>query len=483
MKKNLRKIKIRELTKNEKILLFILSIVVLFYLSSRFIYRPQKEKLMSLNTERIKYESKIEEINSTLRMENSLNKEWQDLNKEKEGIASQYFPTLDQTQILYILNDLIEDDEFTISNINFNKPEINNLGDFQIKSMDILIPYLGKYEAVVETLKFINKSPRKIIIDNLHMDRTIDKNLSGNMCLRIYSLEGIVESEKDIIYINTAINEEKDTPFSAYEEYKEEEILETEQEGEDFELDDKFQNSEVHRKQQQGLNDTKADSYVVESLLDFENKSNYFIPSQEYVKGDVSLSTNSKSKKYSLKLEYNILAVEEENRAFIDVRRNNVLIKYPPNKIGIWVYSYDYSPATIGLGFRGQMGEDISVTMGEGIGWTGWKYLEASPPSELDIYPIKLESLYLEIPKDREDYGIILFDKLEAIYNRNLGQDGNDMSIANHIFHVVEKGESIEEISKLYYGTNMHKNEIMELNEIKPGEVLHVGKILVLKKP
>ena len=200
------------------------------------------------------------------------------------------------------------------------------------------------------------------------------------------------------------------------------------------------------------------------------------------MKGSVSQSTKAKSKKYSLRFEYNIVAIEEENRGFIDVSKNNILLKYPPNTIGLWIYSYDYSPATVGILFRDQMGEETYVPLAEGIGWTGWKYIETIPPEDLKIYPLKLEKLYVEIPKDRDNYGVLLMDRLEAIYTRNIDEDGNDMSAGDYIFHVVEKGDSVESISIKYYGSNKYKNEILKLNEMKASDTLPIGKVLVLKK-
>ena len=108
--------------------------------------------------------------------------------------------------------------------------------------------------------------------------------------------------------------------------------------------------------------------------------------------------------------------------------------------------------------------------------------LEGSPSNDMSIYPMKLENIYIEVAEDSEDFGILLLDKLEAVYNRNLGEDGSDYSISNHIFHAVQIGETLEEISKLYYGSNKYVNEIRNLNEMGSKEVLKSGKILVLKK-
>ncbi len=454
-----KKIKTRELTKNEKFLLTLLGIIIVLWGSYRFIITPQAEKMESLKAQKLEYQEKIDEINDVLRRESNINKEWDILHKEKEDIVSQYFPKLDQAQIIYLLNSLLDKDTVSVVDMNFNRPSYEDIGGFQVKNMDISLPYNGSYLGVVDIIKALKSSPRKILLDSVSMDRDTEGKLNGNMSLKIYSLEGIADTKSDVVYIDIAKEESKNTPFAPFENYK---------------IEGEGGNGTTE------LSEIKP--YVEETLLDFESRNTYFLPSQELVKGSVSQSTKAKSKKYSLRFEYDILAVEEENRAFIDVSKNNIQLKYPPNTIGLWVYSYDYSPATVGLAFRGQMGEDIYVPLTEGIGWTGWKYIEATPPEDLTLYPLRLEKLYVEIPKDRDNYGVLLMDKLEAVYTRNIDEDGNDMSVGDYIFHVVEKDDSIESISIKYYGSNKYKNEILKLNEMKSSDTLPVGKVLVLKK-
>ncbi|WP_353095902.1 LysM domain-containing protein [Tissierella praeacuta] len=459
MEKSLkRKIKIRELTKNEKFLLSILGIVLLTLGSYKFIITPLSNKIANLNAQKLEYQLKINEINDVLRKESDINKEWDTLHEEKENIISKYFPKLDQAQIIYLLNELLEHDTVSIVDINFNRPSYEDIGDFQVKNMDISVPYNGSYKGIIDIIGALQNSPRNILLESISMDRDIAGNLDGNMILKVYALDGIVDTDSDVVYIDISNDEVKNTPFIPYEEFKDE------------------SNECI-------IKNTEVKPYIEEILLDFENKNTYFLPSHELVKGSITQSTKAKSKKFSLRFEYDIIAVEEENRGFIDASKNNVIIKYPSNSIGLWVYSYDYSPATIGILFLGQMGEEIYLPLTKGIGWTGWKYIETTPPEDLNVYPLKLDKLYVEIPKDRDDYGVLLMDKLEVVYTRNIDEDGNDINAGDYIFHVVRKGDTLEKISMEYYDTNRYTNDILKLNEMKSSDELYVGKILVLKKP
>lgn len=457
-----------KLTDKEKNLLAILFILLVGFLAYNFILLPQDAKLASLRERRLEEEDKINEMNLSLMKEKDYLKEWQDLREEKDLITSKYFPSLDQSQIVYLLSDLLENEEVEINDISFSRPDLEEVEDKFISSMDITIPYLGSYDGILNVLKAIEKSPRKFLVENLSMAKT-SGDLNGNMNLRVYSLDGLAETDKDIIYIDKSNIGRKSSPFSEYEDFISVDDLDQEGDGEGFSPDPSFDG---------GQGDLVEDPYKTEVLLGFERNNNYFIPSQSLVKGRAIQSTNSKSGRYSLRLEYNILAVEEENIAYVDIADNKIKLKYPPESIGIWVYSYDYSPATLGLGFRGQMGEFEKLPLSQGINWRGWKYLEVSPPSDLSIYPLDLDRIYVDMPKNREDFGVILVDGLEAKYSKeNAGQDGD------FIFHVVEPGDNIEKISEKYYGSKLRKNEIMKLNEIKAGDILPVGKVLVLKKP
>lgn len=470
--------KVGELTKNERALLSLLGIIIIVWFAYRSIIIPQKDKLIALNKQKLEYRKKINEINSTLKNESSLNQEWETLHREKEQILSKYFPRLDQAQIIYLLNDLIDHEDVSIIDLSFSRPTYEELEGLQIKSMDISLPYNGTYEGIIDIVNSIKRSERKILVDSLSMDRNKGELLSGTISLKIYSLEGIADRDDDIIYIDTTVGGNKPTPFSEYDDYSIEQELEVE-----ILHDESLLVDENLMDIRNNTDKTKVNPYIEEILLDFESNNNYFLASQPFVKGKIMQSTNSKSKQYSLRFEYDILAIGKENRAYLDISRNQIILKYPPNSMGMWIYSYDYSPITVGIGFNGQMGGEEFVPLTEGIGWKGWKYLELNPPTNLNIYPLKVDKIYIEMPQDREEFGVILMDKLEAIYTRNLDDGGSNKGTTDYMFHVVDTGDTIEKISMKYYGTIDYGNEILRLNEMKSGDILDCGRVLVLKKP
>lgn len=453
--KSLKKTKIRLLTKNEKFLLTALGMIIVIWVSIRFVITPQAEALTTLEAEKLELDIKITGMNNTLKMENKIKSEWKALHRERNTILSRYFPTLDQSQIIYLLNDLIVDDRVKISNLNFSEPTSELVGEMDVQQMSISIPFSGSYDGIVDVVGLVGSNPRRIIVDTLSMDRSSNTDLDGNMSLKIFSLEGLANTDSEVVNVEPASSPDSGSIFGAFEGY--------------------------HDRNQPMENSSeidKSDYTKIYMLHDFENRNYSFVPSNKLIKGDATPSTIRKSGKYSLRLEYNMFALGEENRAYIDISSINIEFKYPPESISMWVNAFGYSPGTLGFRFRTQDGEDIDVTLSEGISWLGWSNVEASPPADLNLYPLSLTHIYYELPYNRDDVGVFLIDKLEAKYPVSEDTAANNRP-ANY-FYVVEVGDTVTSISKKIYGTVAYKNEIMKNNSLTSGDILTVGKVLVL---
>lgn len=456
----------RPLTKSEKFLLTTLSIVILIWVSNRFILTPQAEKISALEVEKLDLDTKIIDMNNTLKQEDNIKKEWEVLHRERNDILANYFPVLDQSQIIYLLNDLIAEDGVTVTDVNFSRAAAEQIGEMSVQQMGISIPFNGNYDGIVKVVQAVGTSPRRIIVDSLSMDRTNNSELGGNMSLKVYSLEGLADTDPNVIYVDTANGSGEGSLFGSFGGYTDpstatgtEGTAGTGTTGDSTTIND-------------------SDYTKVFMLHDFENRNYNFIPSNGMIKGDVSPSTIKKSGKYSLRFEYNMMALEEENRAYIDLSNNDIEFKYPPDAISMWVNAYGYSPGTLGMRLRTQGGEDIDVTISEGISWLGWSNLEAAVPADLNLYPLQLTHLYFELPYNRDDFGVFLIDKLESQYPVSEDSAANNKPVND--FYVVEPGDSVTSISRKIYGSIAYKNEIMKNNSLTSGDVLTVGKVLVL---
>ena len=247
---------------------------------------------------------------------------------------------------------------------------------------------------------------------------------------------------------------------------------------EDYKQTEEVYSEQIPQYTEEGtkLDNENKDEFNRILLEDFENGNFNFIPSSEHVKGNAVISNNSKSKNNSLRVEYDILAIEEENKAFIDLSDKKILIKYPPDSIGLWVNSYSYSPIKIGIRLKGQNNEEIDITLSKGISWIGWSYVKSQLPLDIDLYPLLIDKIYVELAYNREDYGVLIFDKLEANYPKD-----SNSSNEFYMFHIVEEGETLDNISLKYYNTTNKKNLIIKHNELK-SEDIRPGKILIIPK-
>ncbi len=454
-----RRVNLRPLTKSEQTLLILLAIVVIVYLSNRFILTRQEAKISNLETEIADLNNKIADMNNTIKNEAKIKKEWEMMNRERDEVLKNYFPVLDQAQMIYLLNDLIKDDKVVISDLGFSNPAEEIMGDMAIKKMDIKIPYNGTYEGTIEVMKALSSSPRRIVVDSLTMNRENDSDLTGNMLLKIYSLEGLADTDPEVIPVEVPEGPGEGSLFASYEGYVESGgAIGSRPGGGSTAIDER-------------------DYSKVFMLHDFEVRNYSFVPSNENVKGNVEPSTIKKSGKYSLRFEYNIFAIGKENRAYIDLG-TDIIFNYPPKNISTWVNAFGYSSGTLGLRFRTQDGQNIDVEMSKGISWLGWSEVEAVPPQEVNLYPLKLTHIYFEMPYNRDDIGVFIIDKLQAFYPVNQDSAANNQPIYD--FYVVKPGDTIFDISRKIYGSVAYVNEIMNNNSLTAGDILPVGKVLVL---
>lgn len=471
----------RNLTKNEKILLSLLIAIILLWSVYRFVIEPQNIKLKDLNEKKIEYGEQITQMNTILKSEITIEKEWTELNRKKDSLMGKYFSDLNQPQIIYILNELLDSEDIDILDMSFTMPYEEQIGDLNISIMDITIPYKGNFQGIMDTIQSLDSSPRKMLVSNLIMDQDSDGKLLGNVELKVYGLGEIGDISTDVVYIDTGKMGNKTNPFDVFEGFQSKEEIEDEREdglvegsNEDH---DSYRDNDFRNNYENKGDKKDGTNYYTEVLENFDEGNLYFIPSHKNIKGQLSKSSNSKHKKNSTRLEYNILAVEDENRAYIDLTDKNINIKYPPTNLGLWVHSYSYSPSTLGLRFKGQAGEKVDLELSKGINWIGWQYLETVPPEDLSIYPLQLDRIYVELAYNRDDYGVLLFDKLEANYPRDANRNKESFT-----FYIVESGDTINKICLKNYGNLSKKNLIMKHNEIKSDKDLRQGKILVIPR-
>ena len=357
----------RKLTRRERNLLILLMVIIIIWLAFRFVITPQHDRLQDLIGEKSKYDERISYMNSILIQEGSIEKEWDSLHREKDRIISKYFSNLDQSEIIYLLNELLGDENIEVLDIIFSRPREEKLGDLLVDAMEITIPYRAKYEGIVETIRSLTTSPKRILVTGLTMDNQEGDMIAGNIYLKAYGLKG-AGHEEDKLFISQLSDKEVSNPFKPFDNYVESRD-DIEIEGDNF-YEEGTNHIAQHLPEYNRSDENQlaegVDEYKRELLEDFGSAYFNFIPSSSMVEGNVSRSYIGKSGRNSIRVEYNILALGEENRAYIDLSHRNILLKYPPSTIGLWVRSYAYSPITLGIRLKGQAGELIDMELIKG---------------------------------------------------------------------------------------------------------------------
>src|SRR5690625_695281 len=125
MKVNSKKAKIlRPLAKKEKILLTILVALIIYFIVHRFVFQRQSGKIERLQEASYQLDQKIADNNRIIRNELQIKEDWTNLREARDSILSNYFPVIDQSQIIYLLEELLVDEAIDVSDFRFSRPDL-----------------------------------------------------------------------------------------------------------------------------------------------------------------------------------------------------------------------------------------------------------------------------------------------------------------------------------------------------------------------
>ncbi|MFS1517132.1 S-layer homology domain-containing protein [Bacillus sp. SCS-151] len=161
------------------------------------------------------------------------------------------------------------------------------------------------------------------------------------------------------------------------------------------------------------------------SLDSFDDVSKW---TAETARSSASIAKSSESEprqegSASLKLSYDFSVGEEGVAAAYVTAKQPIKVASKPLKLGLWVYGDGKSHWLRGkiIDSAGKT-HTIDFTTEGGLTWTGWKYVEADIPQDVQA-PIEVSKVYLaEAVEDKQDSGEIYFDKLQAVYSASYNE-------------------------------------------------------------
>lgn len=141
-----------------------------------------------------------------------------------------------------------------------------------------------------------------------------------------------------------------------------------------------------------------------------------FLPYPETVTGSISLSPEAKVGNHSLSLKYDFSQGQGTRAAYLVLNPDSGMkLEGKPRKLGLWVKG-DKSGSWLRAMATDRSGKIHYLDLAMKIDWDGWKYVEASIPSDF-AYPLNLKRIYVvETNSANKQAGEILIDGLDAYY-------------------------------------------------------------------
>ena len=411
---------------------------------------------MLIEDEKEKGFDKYTKVSSVLAREQSVNKEYKEINDEYRLLSGKYYSGINQPDIMYELNKIIYDSNLIIPNISFSNPEKLKLEDREVDSIAISLPFQGTYKDLNGFLAKLKDNPKKLMVSQLSISKDFEDMLDGQITLTAFSDGDSSDSAGTFYYNNENEPVHNDNPFASF-----------------LGEDEYYDVSEVEE-------DSDIEKRTV--IDDLETGKVFFMGTSSDVTGNVSKINIAKNGKTSIRFEYFISTNFKEERAFVILDDRDINFKYPPDSLGLWVYSYGYSPVTVGLRFQDLDGKRYEIDLVRGIDWLGWKYISSSPNRDIKIYPLKLDRIYVKLEPNRDEFGVVLFDGIEATYPKKDGNEEEEEQVPNYELYMVRPGDTLKSISKNFYGSETKYKKIAENNGLDVNRELSIGTVLVIEK-
>ncbi|HZJ76858.1 MAG TPA: LysM peptidoglycan-binding domain-containing protein, partial [Oscillospiraceae bacterium] len=423
----------------------------------RFIILPQSESLTAKQKDKNRYENELIEIQTVITSEKEIDSKFTYTNNTINMLSKKYFSEIDQSRFILLINELLEGTDLFVQNIFFSTQRSEGIGDALVESMSVTLPYEGEYSSLLLFLERIRKHNPKAIIQNIDIKIKEKELLSGTILLDFYSLPDLVRNgPAGYLFGSSEINPD---PFYSFEDY--------------FIIDDNYYETI-------DLSGVKINFDTPRILIEgFDNKILNFVPSHPSIKGEIAQNKNSKQGPCSLGLHYSFPPIQDEKHVHIVLNSEKSIILQPPENIGLWVYSYDTTKHGITLGIGDKKGEKHDICLYDNIDWIGWKHLKVDVPQDSPLYPIKIEKIMVDIDSTDDGKGTLLFDALEAFYIMNAPVI-DENSIGSYRFYDVQIGDTLNSISKTFYGDISDQDIIKRYNGINSDSDLKPGKIIIL---
>ncbi|MCJ7691330.1 MAG: hypothetical protein MUO60_18730, partial [Clostridiaceae bacterium] len=116
-----------KVTKREQILLGALLLVLIAYVFYNFVYTKQIQKVTELKASRDTYSQKWEQVKTKIASKDKRNEQYITLNAKILNQTDMLFPTIEQEEIIVVLDKMIEDSNLQADVLGFSEISSENL--------------------------------------------------------------------------------------------------------------------------------------------------------------------------------------------------------------------------------------------------------------------------------------------------------------------------------------------------------------------
>lgn len=244
-----------KISKREKILIGILSLILLTGGYYKFVFLHQRELLNKLLEEKTQCSEKIKSIENHSTLIKQREFDIKVLNSKILDKTSLLFPKLEEEKIIVELDTLLNKsnikahslsftgievkgievkeeqkkdtknplqdlvDEYNGVKVSNSKEKSNSANDTknndesQAENMAVSINFRGSYEEVLKFMKSLEGYGRKIVLDNLKLSQDTAMGVSGSTTLQFYAVPKLGDEDKNFLKWNFKNSYGKDNPF------------------------------------------------------------------------------------------------------------------------------------------------------------------------------------------------------------------------------------------------------------------------------
>ena len=180
--------KLFNLSKRAKIIVFIIFLLVFSYLNYSYIYLPRNKRISSLDKQIGVLQNKIEEGRKIYARLGELKKEYQDLIEKMEFMEVLLPKEKEIPEFLVMLQETM--DEFSIDFSNFSPQSLIQERDSLYATLPINLTYSANYFEVIRFLDRLENFPRIVDVRDLNLtpDREKAENVNVTMTMFTYVL-------------------------------------------------------------------------------------------------------------------------------------------------------------------------------------------------------------------------------------------------------------------------------------------------------